>query len=179
MLPDIDHPNATVSRSLGPVTWFLSRAVSKLAGGHRMGTHSLPFAAAVTLLSSWGLSQATNPLLAVVIAFFFTSLCVRVLTEADGAICAAISAGVASAMIMAAPPGNWLAYAIGLGCLLHIVGDFVTTEGVPIMWPLSREKTSFPICGNTGGMRERLVAGGCGLATCWVYAQMVVLPNLF
>jgi membrane-bound metal-dependent hydrolase YbcI (DUF457 family) len=179
MLPDIDHPNATVSRALGPVTWFASRAASRLFGGHRVGTHSLPFAALMSLLVAYGLAHVHSQILAFFLCFFFTSLCVRVMTEADGAVCAVISAGVASAMIMGAPGHQWLADAIGLGCLLHIAADGVTTEGICLMWPLSREKVRFPICGNTGGMRERGVAICAGLLTVWFYAHLVILPNLF
>src|SRR5664280_2037985 len=41
LLPDLDIDTSTVSRSLGPVTRLVSRAVAWVAGGHRMGTHSL------------------------------------------------------------------------------------------------------------------------------------------
>jgi membrane-bound metal-dependent hydrolase YbcI (DUF457 family) len=180
MLPDIDHPMATVSRSLGPVTWFLSRATSRVFGGHRMGTHSLPFAAALSLLVTVALRHYPGPVLPLILCFFFTSLCVRVLTEADGFICAAISAGAASTMMMATPHSyGWLAQAIGLGCLLHMLGDVVTTDGIAAMWPLSREHVRFPIVGNAGSIRERWVAGGCGLLTCWLYGTIVVVPALF
>lgn len=180
MLPDIDHPNATVSRSLGPVTWFVSRAVSKLAGGHRKGTHSLPFALAISLFLAWALREWPSHLLPLLICFFLVSLLARVLTEADGAICAVISAGVASACVMGAPETQvWLPLAVGLGCLLHMAGDAVTTEGIPIMWPLSKENVAFPVVGNTGGSRERLVAVLAGLVTVVFYAHLVVVPALF
>src|ERR1017187_9031996 len=41
MIPDIDHPEATLAHSLPPVSNVVSRVVNKLAGGHRKGTHSL------------------------------------------------------------------------------------------------------------------------------------------
>ena len=179
MLPDIDHPAATVARSLGPVTQAISKVVSQLAGGHRMGTHSLPFAAAMGALTGIGLSHWHSPLLALILCFFFVSLCVRVLTEASGAVCAAISAAIAGVIVMAAPGQNWLIVAISLGCLFHMLGDLVTTEGIPLFWPLSKKKISIPICGNTGGMRENLIAGLCGLVTCYVFATVVVIPALF
>lgn len=40
-LPDLDHPRATVSHSLGPATVGLARLVAWCIGGHRGGTHSL------------------------------------------------------------------------------------------------------------------------------------------
>ena len=44
MLPDLDHPSATIAQTFGPLTWGLSKAVNWLAGGHRAATHSLLFA---------------------------------------------------------------------------------------------------------------------------------------
>src|SRR5664279_5262523 len=41
LLPDLDIESSTVSNLLGPVTRLLSRGVAWIAGGHRMGTHSL------------------------------------------------------------------------------------------------------------------------------------------
>jgi len=40
VLPDIDHPDATVSQVFGPATWILSKVVNGVSGGHRNGTHS-------------------------------------------------------------------------------------------------------------------------------------------
>ena len=178
MLPDIDHPQATVSRALGPVTQELAKVVAKICGGHRKGTHSLLFALACVMLANWGFSTHFGRFVEFGLAFFFTSLCVQTLTEAGGAVSAAISGGVASVMIMATTNAEWLALAIGLGCLLHIAADFVTTDGVAIMWPLSKQTFRFPIVGRTGGRRERIVAVCSGLLAVWVYAQAIVLPVL-
>ena len=41
MLPDIDHPDSTISRSFGFLTEWFAWLVDKLSGGHRHGTHSL------------------------------------------------------------------------------------------------------------------------------------------
>ena len=71
LLPDIDHPGSTVARTLGPLTRTVSRIVSGLSagfgratcdhcdrrpgqGGHRLVTHTIPFAVAVTAL--WALA---------------------------------------------------------------------------------------------------------------------------
>jgi membrane-bound metal-dependent hydrolase YbcI (DUF457 family) len=181
MLPDIDHPQATVSRALGPVTWFLSRACARVLGGHRSGTHSILFA----VVLSWALTSLivglSGPLLPLFLCFFFASLAVRVLTEAEGAVCAVLAAGVASALLMATSGDSytWLAPAIGLGWLLHIAADLLTTEGTAFLWPLSKTFFRFPIVGHTGGFRERLVAALCGFAATWLYTSTVVLPALF
>ena len=40
MLPDIDHPDTTISRSFGFLTQAFAWLVDRLSGGHRHGTHS-------------------------------------------------------------------------------------------------------------------------------------------
>jgi membrane-bound metal-dependent hydrolase YbcI (DUF457 family) len=179
MVPDLDHPMATVSRSLGPVTWFLSRVVSRLAGGHRKGTHSLLFAVGLTVGLSALIRAVPGPVVPLCLAFFLSSLAVRTLTEADGAICAALSAAVATVIVMATRADyGWLAPAIGLGLILHDVADVLTIEGVALFWPLSSKNVRLPLVGTTGGGRERVVAGLCGLLACWLYASSVVIPAL-
>lgn len=181
MLPDIDHPQATVSRALGPATRLLSRACARLLGGHRAGTHSILFAVVVSWVVASLITSLSGPLLPLFLCFFFSSLGIRVLTEAEGAVCAVLAGGVASALLMATISDGfvWLAPAIWLGCLLHIAADLVTTEGTALFWPLSKTYFRFPIVGHTGGWRERLVAALCGFAATYLYTSTVVLPALF
>lgn len=40
VLPDIDHPDSSVARSLGVLTRVFARLVNLVSGGHRNGTHS-------------------------------------------------------------------------------------------------------------------------------------------
>ena len=40
-LPDIDHPDSTISREFGFLTQAFAWLVDRLSGGHRHGTHSL------------------------------------------------------------------------------------------------------------------------------------------
>src|SRR5215469_2069125 len=41
VLPDIDHPDSTISRCFGFLTEAFAWLVDRLSGGHRHGTHSL------------------------------------------------------------------------------------------------------------------------------------------
>jgi membrane-bound metal-dependent hydrolase YbcI (DUF457 family) len=178
MLPDVDHPSATVAQSLGPVTHTLSRVVSKLFGGHRNGTHTIPFAILVAVALSWLLADTSGPWAALGICFFFTSLVVRTLTDAHGGVCAAVSAIVAATIVAVAPGEAWIPWAVGFGCVLHLLGDVVTPEGVPILWLPGRRfpRLSFPIVGHTGDWRENAIASVAGLACCWLMATAVFLP---
>jgi len=176
MLPDLDHPHATVSHSLGPVTHVISKVFAKCLGGHRNGSHSLLFALAVTLGLAWGLHHFQGPWLAFGVCFFFSSLVLRTLTEADGIICAALSAIIGATLITLAPEQEWLFMAVGLGCLLHDLGDVLTPEGVPPLWPLTHARLSVPIIGHTGDWREHGIAALCGLAACYLLLVSVYQP---
>ncbi|MUN41447.1 metal-dependent hydrolase [Actinomadura litoris] len=54
MLPDIDHRESHVARTLGPLSRGLACAVAWVAGGHRRGVHSLVGVAVVALLAFLG-----------------------------------------------------------------------------------------------------------------------------
>lgn len=177
MFPDLDHPSATCARSLGPVTTVLSKATNTLFGGHRQGTHSLLFAGGTILTTNAALAATDGPWLALALAFFFASLCMRVLTEARGAVCMALAAFIAATLITVAPSESWLGMAIGLGCLLHMLGDFLTPEGVPPFWPVSKMRVRIPVVGRTGDWREWVIGSACGLAMCYLMAVSVFLPT--
>ena len=57
LLPDVDHPSASVARSLPPLTVWVARLVSAVGGGHRGITHSLVGAVlfvALVAVTPWG-----------------------------------------------------------------------------------------------------------------------------
>lgn len=52
---------------------------------------------------------------------------------------------------------NAIAIALGIGYLSHLIGDFLTDSGCPLLWPYPK-RFSFPITITTGGIMERSVA---------------------
>jgi len=59
----------------------------------------------------------------------------------------------------------------GAGWLMHLVGDIITVEGVPLFGPLSRRKVSlFPM--RVGSRTETIVA-----LACWVGTVSFILAN--
>ena len=52
VLPDIDHPDASIAQTFGWVTKGFAWAVEHVSGGHRHGTHSLAGAAVFTAAAS-------------------------------------------------------------------------------------------------------------------------------
>jgi membrane-bound metal-dependent hydrolase YbcI (DUF457 family) len=51
MLNDLDHEDALIATTLGPVTRLAARELGRLAGGHRWGTHTLLFCVAAGFAS--------------------------------------------------------------------------------------------------------------------------------
>lgn len=185
LLPDLDHPQATIARTLGPVTHLMARGVSLLAGGHRQATHSLLFCVAAGVgtlaLVKW------SPIAAVVIMWFMAALALRalhiVLPGVSDGLKGLVIAGEAALITWVAAefiPGEWwwLGLAVGLGCLLHLAGDCLTPEGVPFLWPL-RWRGSIPLIPRTGSFMETgIVTPLMGLGTAWL-AYRMILPGGF
>ena len=51
--------------------------------------------------------------------------------------------------------GWWVPAALGLGWLVHLIGDMLTTGGVPLLWPY-RRRVAWPVLARTGSAREAL-----------------------
>lgn len=177
MLPDLDHPQATASRSLGPITGAASRVLRTVSGGHRQGTHSLLFALLAGVGSAALLAGTGGPWAAFFICFFFSSLLFRVLTEANAGVSAALSLLLSGGLLALTGGGDWIWLAVMLGCLFHMLGDILTPEGVPPLWPvLPKWRLSFPIIGHTGDWREWTIGSLCGVLVVWFLIAGVFLP---
>lgn len=136
LLPDLDHPQATLAHTLGPVTRCLSKGVARLAGGHRRATHSFLFCAAmgaatVLAVQAWGIWSVR------VMAFLCAALAVRQVIGRGHWLAVAAGAAAAAWWLSEAIPVDspYLGLVIGAGCLLHLVGDSVTRGAFPWLWP--------------------------------------------
>lgn len=190
LLPDLDHPSATAARALPPITQHAARLVSSISGGHRHGTHSI-IGLAVAVSTCWAIGHIeiagpTGPLAVgpAAVALILAALAVTALKLARTRLVAwalALVFAVGVALLAPADP-TWLAISVGTGYLAHIVGDALTTGGVPITWPLvarpSRLLVRFtpltrmwkpngyfalPVLGDTGSAREGVVASLMGV----------------
>ncbi len=150
---------ATVARTFGVLSLFVAECIEKMSlgvyyatklsrdprrdNGHRTFTHTLPF----TGLVGWG----TTALCAHVgrwavlgIVFFMVGLALRGLFDewaqrAGWLIVTVVSAVVAWFTFLNLPADRgypMLGLAVGVGCFVHILGDMVTKNGVPILWPV-------------------------------------------
>ncbi|WP_436492270.1 metal-dependent hydrolase [Actinokineospora sp. HUAS TT18] len=190
LLPDLDHPESTVSSTFGQVTAAGSKLINAVShgiyqvtrtsrdsdrdGGHRGFTHTLVFAAFAAVITTATIQTSRSWALPVLM-FFFSGLAVRGImhkwcprndalwitgtaimltyaclkwtdqTSADAAAC-----GVA----------------VGIGCIAHYLGDAITEQGCPILWPVPIAwRTWFPVAPpkflrmRTGGRVEMALVG--------------------
>jgi membrane-bound metal-dependent hydrolase YbcI (DUF457 family) len=175
MLPDLDHPQATVSRSLGPLTESLSKFTATISGGHRQGTHSLLAAGLV----GGGLAlllRTPGPWIGLGIAWFCTSLLLRTLTDARSLVNIILSGIIAATIITIAPHLHWMWATVALGMLLHDFADMLTIEGIPPFWPITKWRLKVPLVGHTDSHREHMVALFCGVAAAFLAWFSVFSP---
>jgi membrane-bound metal-dependent hydrolase YbcI (DUF457 family) len=163
VLPDIDHPDSTISRSFGFMTEGFAWLVDRLSGGHRHGTHSLfgiaVFTAGALAAGAYQLSGPTagsgsawhalftwHMLPAGLYMALIYSSALRALHVGGHhgdlvGICGAVATCYTGADLFRLQVGPWhvpmLALATGLGCAAHIAGDELTHGGCPIFWPAS------------------------------------------
>lgn len=163
LVSDLDHPGAAASRLGGPVTGWVCKRLCTLsafayrhtktrrdvtsAGTHRHLTHTLVFA-----LVLGGVAQLSTALWGpwAMLAWLVAGVCLA--ADRLGAVAlVAYSIGLAGWLpliqvrhgdlghaVLAAldHTSPWLGVAVGLGCLVHDLGDCLTTAGVPLLWPL-------------------------------------------
>lgn len=202
LLPDADHPDATIAHS-APGMGTVAGTVGKLSGGHRHATHSI-LAVAAFMLGAWGISHWTAtphgwshpvPMGAAVAVLLCATFAVKVLRLVRSWILAwLVGAALAAAVALWAPADpTWLVVCVGIGVVVHLLGDFLTVEGVPFLWPLNPRPPrvladtpvgrhlwmrngyfALPLLGHAGSMREILLTVPVGLYALWGVGVSVV-----
>ncbi|MFE3452095.1 metal-dependent hydrolase [Nonomuraea sp. NPDC059194] len=142
MLPDLDHPSATIAQTFGPMTWLLSKAVSWLSGGHRGATHSLVFAVAMGFGAHW--LAGSQPIGRDVMVVLLIGLALRAIgigipgnKLGSAMVNVGLTAGLFVVFRSLGVGYAWLGVAVALGCLIHVVGDCMTERGCPVLWPMA------------------------------------------
>jgi len=151
LLPDLDHVNARATRLLGPITWCVSktlRGLSRLAYNttatsvdsrrndpHRTLTHTFLFS-----LALGGVVAAVTAMTGIVGALVTAGLLLLLAVDSLGPwMLAAAVPGVIGMLLdpdaLAQLPAG-LGVAVALGCVVHILGDWVTEAPVPMLWPV-------------------------------------------
>ncbi|MEV5962412.1 metal-dependent hydrolase [Kribbella sp. NPDC051952] len=162
LVPDLDHPGASASRLLGPVTRLVSGAVRTFSGvlynltkgprdedstgKHRHATHTLAAAIGLGILAASLGDRGKWAVLAVAV----TGLLLAADALGDWIIFVALGGAAWSVTGTALPGttaadavqaglseiGGWIGMAVGLGMFVHCLGDSLTRSGCPWLWPL-------------------------------------------
>jgi membrane-bound metal-dependent hydrolase YbcI (DUF457 family) len=171
MLPDLDHHDGTIANTFGPVTRVLCKGVAAVTGGHRHATHSLLFCVGMAVgtdLLAQHLVQAWWVVLFLIIGLGLHGIGLRVPEREhfDALLNAAIAGGLTFLLagMHFSGPGlgghgytlGWAGFAVGLGCLAHVVTDSITPKGCPVFWP-ARWRLAIPLVGATNGTIEKWV----------------------
>lgn len=155
VLPDIDEPGSSVARSLGAVSETVSKVTNKVCGGHRTASHSFLGAAVVGGLTFW----ATTNLIATAAVFaflIFLAWYTLMPILRHGLIALGVGAGAGIWVMQGHFNASLLPIAVTFGYLVHLCGDMLTQDGVPLFWPIARH-FRLPILGHTGSGRESVL----------------------
>lgn len=188
LLPDADHHSATIAQAVPVLGRLTTGTVEALSGGHRHGAHS-PVGLGVATAGAWALTLltlATDELGTIAIG---AGLGAAALTcfglKARGYVRTWASAWVLGALlgvviVLVAPEQiAWFPLAVAVGFVTHLVGDYLTTGGLPgLLWPwmprpperlrevpvlnrlwLPNGRVALPLLGDTGSVRETLLGG--------------------
>lgn len=170
---------ATVARTFGVFSLFVAEVIEKISlgvytatklskdprrnNGHRTFTHTLPFAGLV----GWGTTAACahwGKWAVVIIVFFMAGLALRGLfdewAERAGWVIVTLTSGVIAWFTAGNLPGDrgypMLGFAVGIGCFVHLLGDMITKNGVPILWPIPLGRRMWRMIGVPNGMAVRV-----------------------
>jgi membrane-bound metal-dependent hydrolase YbcI (DUF457 family) len=178
LLPDLDETHSAVSHTVEPISTGMSWLVARMSGGHRRASHSLVAGAVVVgIVEVCSLIEIAHhvSLLAGVMSFVLASLLRVLVGHRLGIveIVAAFGVGVAIDYFLAPTGALWPVVAIGMGFVLHLAEDWVTTGGVPWLWPW-RHRFELALIGHTDSRREHVVRIGAIV----VSLGLIALPVL-
>lgn len=199
---------ATIARTFGVASLFVAEVIEKLSlgvyhatrlsddpdreNGHRTLTHTLPFAALV----GWGtttLCTAFGKWAVIGILFLMIGLALRGLFDewakrAGWVLVTLISAGAAYYTYLELPGDRgypMLGLAVGVGCVVHILGDLITSAGVPLLWPIPTGKRMWRMIGmpdvlavKVGGAVEVYVLRGAFTIISLLCAAGLLAPSV-
>lgn len=184
LLPDLDHPEGSISHFLGPISHYFCRLISWISGGHRHATHSLLFVAFVTG-GTWAGAHYLGRPFTLGLVYVLLSLAIRALhlcppgkgVQSWGVVVLLAAGGTVlmNRSIGSDPP--WLPIAVGLGALTHLAGDCLTQRGCPLLWPIPTH-FEIPIIKRTGDKFETAFLTPLMAVGATVALYVATNPNL-
>ncbi|MGW9114784.1 metal-dependent hydrolase [Microbacterium sp. NPDC055683] len=190
LLPDADHPSATIAHSVPVAGRIATGVLGAVSGGHRKGMHSL-LAVVAVLLGTRALAQVDAGSFHLGVALVVTACTayglkvLRIARRWPVAWASGAAFGIVLG-VLAPERMAWLPWCVGAGYLAHLVGDLLTTGGVPLLWPirvraprwarrapvlrriwLRSGAVAVPLVGDTGSWREQAVFVALGVYVVW------------
>lgn len=200
VLPDIDHPEATMAQSFGFLTKSFATVVGKVSGGHRWGTHCIIGSAILTGLAMaavhWRHTLAGRIGLGFLLALTFAAVfCAtgagrlsikaarkwlhlgRFLKVKHVMELAAIGLALLVSFTGLGLGLLWLATL--LGCTAHCIADWPTDQGYPFFYPLSKHRYKLPEpLAFTVNTKPETVLYAVSLAAVAILAILAIDPAL-
>ena len=178
MLPDLDQRGTTISGMWGPITDVPSGVVGTAARGHRWGTHDAvlaPVGFGLLAYLAAGSFWSSLLLLALAIGLGLRALHFVIPGRAENTVAGnlILSWGGAWLLLAHSPGPAWLPWAVALGVLVHIAGDAITCEGVPLplLWMIRRGRLALiPL--RTGTALEKAVLTPLFLTTAIAFGYL-------
>lgn len=168
LAPDLDSCGSTEARTCGFLTEALAWCVEKVSGGHRHGTHSLLGVAAFTgvawLACTFRADLPGRAALAVILAVGLAAASDALHLGHAGHLAAI---GGAAAICWTGYGLALIPLAAALGTSDHLLGDALTRNGVPLLWPVTMREFHLsprPLRFTTGRTAERFVVSPLLLA---------------
>ncbi|MDN5564094.1 MAG: metal-dependent hydrolase [Luteococcus sp.] len=197
VIPDWDHASSSPTIMWGPLSGLLSEPVRQLPRGHRWATHDLVLAPAAGWLLTWLLVHFTAVVAGlggdIAAALQAPMWVVRLVPFLIGVMPLAMLIGVTLKMTVLPRSGPvnlacsvalayWfvhhplphlvalLPWIVAGGMAVHILGDAVTVElvPVPIVWLLRPTRFGLPLFEVNGRVERCLVSPALGLLVCWL-----------
>jgi len=153
------HGGATIAHTFGRVSLFVAEVLEKFSctvyratrmkrdphrdNGHRTLTHTIPFAVGVgwltTAAAGFGGKWAVMGILFAMLGLAVRGLFHKVALHRGWIAITLLSAAAAYGAYVYLPAERgypMLGVAVGVGCVVHLLGDLITHAGVPILWPI-------------------------------------------
>ncbi|WP_162802043.1 metal-dependent hydrolase [Ornithinimicrobium murale] len=185
MSPDLDTGGSHAARMWGAPTRLLGTGLGAVVGGHRQGTHDAVLVSLTVAVGAW--LAGLHPISLTVALALCIGLALRGLMVVGagriGAPLNLIASGLGAWWLVNNGAGGLelLPLVLAGGVLVHILGDLITTEGVPIpiVWLFGvKQRISLQLFSVNSRMERAVVAPALSLGTVFLLAGHLGIHDL-
>ncbi len=181
VVPDLDHPKASVSNVIPLAGPLIARLVAFLAGGHRNRTHTIEAGAATTAAAWLAASNraAASTMIAVLICFAAALLGPHLRLVSVASLAEFFVAGAVGAAVywIDSIPVDWLPKAVAVGFLTHLLTDALTIRGIRPILIVPKMKLRLGLL-RTGGFTENTIGALAVVALLILLVTRIGIPGV-